>query len=68
MTEKPETVEVDTFEQEAMTRDEISQEIHAYEKLHGFSSLQLLEMEATGKLPDTYEIQDWLTLVKIYNG
>jgi hypothetical protein len=53
------------FENAIMTAEEIEQEIAVYESRHGFSSEKLLEMQAEGTLPDTYEIQDWLTLVEL---
>jgi hypothetical protein len=50
-----------------MNAAELEQEIKSYERTHGFSSDQLLVMQETGNLPDTYEIQDWLTLLKYRN-
>ena len=63
MSKKIETVD-DDFEKALMTDEEIEEEIALYEKMHGFSSEKLLEMEAEGTLPDSFEIHAWRILLK----
>jgi hypothetical protein len=67
MNKKPEILSDDTkqsFEDAVMTPEEIEEDIAIYETMHGFSSEKLLEMQAEGTLPDTFEIQAWLILLQ----
>jgi hypothetical protein len=64
MSNKPKAITEDDFEKSTMTAEEIEEDIAIYEKMHGFSSEKLLEMEAEGTLPDTFEIHAWRILLK----
>lgn len=55
----------ETFASARMTSAAIEAEIAAYESEHGFDSDQLRQMQADGTLPDTYAIQDWLSLLAL---
>ena len=63
MNKKPEILS-DDVKHSTMTAEEIEEDILLYEKMHGFSSEKLLEMQAEGTLPDTYEIQAWIMLLE----
>jgi hypothetical protein len=68
MSKKSEIISDETkqsFEDAVMTPEEIEQEIAAYERKNGFGSEKLLEMQAEGTLADSYDIQDWLTLLEL---
>jgi hypothetical protein len=63
MSDKLESVDED-FEKALVSDEELEQEIAAFEKQYGFSSEKLLEMQAEGTLPDSFEIHLWLVLLK----
>lgn len=47
-----------------MTQAEIEEGIRAFELQHGFDSDHLLKLAAAGTQPDTYEVMDWLSLLR----
>lgn len=59
-----ENLESWTLEDEISAREKREISIAHYEKLHGFSSEDLLRKAKDGTLPDTYEINHWLTLLE----
>lgn len=63
MSDKIEAVD-EEYEKAVMSDEELEQHIAAYEKQFGFSSEKLLEMQAEGTLPDSFDIHLWLILLK----
>ncbi|MEO1286907.1 MAG: hypothetical protein AAFV93_04005 [Chloroflexota bacterium] len=56
------------FEKTTMDAQRIREEIEYYEQLHGFDSEELLRLSAEGNAPDSFAIQDWLSLLKLRNA
>jgi hypothetical protein len=67
MNKKPEILSDETkqsFEDAIMTPEEIEEDILAFEKQYGFSSEKLLEMQAEGTLPDSFDMHLWSSLLQ----
>jgi hypothetical protein len=67
MNKKPEILSDETkqsFEDAIMTPEQIEEDIIAFEKQYGFSSEKLLEMQAAGTLPDSFDMHLWSSLLQ----
>ena len=64
ITDSEENLETWSIEDKIKARENREASIAYYEKMHGFSSEELLIKAKKGDLPDTYEINHWLTLLE----
>jgi hypothetical protein len=67
MNKKPEILNDEikqSFEDAVMTPEQIEQLIVDFEKQYGFSSEKLLEMQAEGTLPDSFDMHLWSSLLQ----